>query len=422
MTGARWVICAALLFATPVRGQAPPRIVRLTWQQAMDRAMARNPSALVALQEIDKASGLVLQARALWLPALTGNGTYTRIDRARLFNGMVATPANAWGGNLSLSVPLIAPTAWVDDAHAQDNRDVATLNVGDVRRQLAASVGRAYLNVLLGHRELEVAVRASKTSYAHYEFAHTRLTTGLGNAVDDARAEQAFRTDEADVQTQRTALVLAQNALAILLSEEDLVDVVDDVELPSPPTPQDAIGKARGSRADVKLYAGRQVATSHLLRDVWAFYAPTLVAQAEAFKQTRTLLLPEKGWQVMVVLQIPIFDGGARFGIQKERRAGDAQARIQLEALLRQVSLEIRAAFTVVRNTDESLRAATAAAAAARLAADLADKSYRAGATTNLEVIDAVRQAHDAETRVAIAEDACRQARLDLILATGVFP
>ena len=92
------------------------------------------------------------------------------------------------------------------------------------------------------------------------------------------------------------------------------------------------------------------------------------------------------------------------------------ESRAQLEAILRQVSVEVRTAFRVVANS------AQAAATAATTAARFADKAYRAGATTNLEVVDAERRARDAESQVALAEDASRQARLDLLLATGAFP
>ena len=106
--------------------------------------------------------------------------------------------------------------------------------------------------------------------------------------------------------------------------------------------------------------------------------------------------------------------------MQRERQAGDDEARAQLDGLLRQVSVEVRTAFTIC-DADEALQSARAAAAAALTAATLADRSYRAGATTNIEVIDAERQARDAESQVAFAEDAARQARLDLLLATGAF-
>ena len=94
----------------------------------------------------------------------------------------------------------------------------------------------------------------------------------------------------------------------------------------------------------------------------------------------------------------------------------------QFEATLRQVSVEVRTAFRVVANADESLRSAREAAAAATTAAMLTDKSYRGGASTNIEVVDAERLAHDADSAVALAEDAARQARLDLLVATGAFP
>ena len=48
--------------------------------------------------------------------------------------------------------------------------------------------------------------------------------------------------------------------------------------------------------------------------------------------------------------------------------------------------------------------------------------SYGAGASTSLDVLDAQRRARDADTAVATAEDAARQARLDYLLGSGSFP
>ena len=388
----------------------------------MDRAAARNPSATVATLEITRAEGLLREARAAWLPNLSGNLTYIRLDHSRVFGGTVTSPVNQWDGSLQLNVPIVAPIAWANSWHADDNRMIAKANADDIRRQIATAVGRTYLAVLLSHRELEVAVRARETARAHYEYAHTRLTTGLGNGVDDARAEQELRTDEAQLKNAETALVQSQSALAALLSEEDLIDAGDDVTLAGPPDAQSAIEQARERRPDVRLLQARRAATENLRHDEWVYYAPTLLAQVLAFRETTTALQPGSGWQATVVLSIPFYDGGARTGIRQERKAGDDEARVQLEAALRQVSIDVRSAFRVVENTDQSLMSARAAAIAARTAAVLADKSYRAGASTNIEVVDAERRARDADSQVALSEDSARQARLDLLLATGAFP
>jgi outer membrane protein len=423
-----------VLVAATARAQTPPaapppvavaasqNVVRVTWQQALDRAAARNPSAVIAQQEIVRAEALVREARAGWLPVLSGNGLYTHLNSDRTFGGMVTTPANSWNGNIQLTVPLLSPSAWANDWHAQDNQTVATANSADVRRQLATAVGRTYLTVLLQHRRLEVVTRARDTARAHYEYAHTRMTLGLGNGVDDARSEQELRTDEGQLKDADTALVRAQSALAILLSDEDLVDASDDVTLGSAPNPRVAIEDAHSHRADVLVAEARRVATLHRKRDEWVYYAPSLLAQAQAFRQTHTPLQPGSGWQAALVLSIPFYDGGLRYGVRKEHEASDQEARAQLEGTLRQASVEVRAAFRVVANSDDSLRSAEAAATAATTAARLADRAYRGGATTDIEVVDAARRAHDAESQVALAEDAARQARLDLLLATGAFP
>ena len=48
--------------------------------------------------------------------------------------------------------------------------------------------------------------------------------------------------------------------------------------------------------------------------------------------------------------------------------------------------------------------------------------THAAGATTNLDVVDAERRARDAATAVVGAEDAVRQAWLETLVARGVLP
>jgi hypothetical protein len=60
--------------------------------------------------------------------------------------------------------------------------------------------------------------------------------------------------------------------------------------------------------------------------------------------------------------------------------------------------------------------------AAAGILVRITDIAFRAGATTNIEVIDAQRRARDAETAAAVAEDALRRAKRELLVAVGRFP
>ena len=117
-----------------------------------------------------------------------------------------------------------------------------------------------------------------------------------------------------------------------------------------------------------------------------------------------------------------MYDGGLRTGIAREREALVVESRASLESLLRQTQSDVRAAFDTMVHADKALVAARAAADLARRALELANVAYRGGATTNLEVIDAARASHAADTSAAQAEDLARQARLDLLAASGRFP
>ena len=134
------------------------------------------------------------------------------------------------------------------------------------------------------------------------------------------------------------------------------------------------------------------------------------------------MTLPRTGWQAEFVLTVPFYDGGLRYGLEHERKALAEEAKLVSEATLRQARSDVRVAFEEIQRADIALDQATQSSAFASRALQLANIAYRAGATTNLEVIDAERQARDAENQAAIAEDAARQARLDLLAASGRFP
>jgi outer membrane protein TolC len=117
-----------------------------------------------------------------------------------------------------------------------------------------------------------------------------------------------------------------------------------------------------------------------------------------------------------------LFDGGFRYGAFEQRRAERDQARELLDAALRQAHSDVRTAFDELTRADQALREARDASRLAAEALDITTLAYHAGATNDLDVVDAERRARDAANVAAIAEDAARQARIDLLAAAGRFP
>jgi len=414
---------AATVVGAPARADAPARV---TLDEAVARALQSNPTVAIAIAEIDRADALLRQARAAYFPSLIGTASYTRLDGDRLAaTGAVAAGENQLAANVQLTVPLLAPVARANGRHAEDNRHIAEASAEDVRRQLAVATARAYLAVVAQHRVIAANENARHTAQAHYDYAHTRFAGGVGRSIDEVRAEEELRTNEVNVEGAYAALVHAKEALGVLITADGPVDTVDDVALGQPQSLGAALNDARTQRADVKALETRIAAGEHLVKDDWVYYAPILSAVGEPFYQHGLYppsLYPRVGWQASLILSLPLYDGGARTGIAHEREALVVESRANLDLALRQAQADVRAAFDAMVHADKALTAARAAADLARRALELANLAYKAGATSNLEVIDASRESRAADTAAAQAEDLARESRLDLLSASGRFP
>ena len=397
---------------------APPSI---DLAAAVSEALARNPTAVVAAQEIERARAIVAETRASALPTLSGNVTYTRLDSARVSGGVVFEPVDQLNANLLLTVPIVTPKPWAQWSQAKDALESARASAVDVRRTVALAVARAYLAVVAQKRVIDAAERARDTDHAHYEYAHQRYAGGVGNRIDEVRADQQLQADEANVEQQRVALGRDREALGVLVGVGGPLEAREP-NLQAPTNAEQAMEDAE-HRSDVVASHTRLRVAEHAVRDNWTDYSPYLVGQFQPFYQTpATVTVPQTGWQALLVLTLPLYDGGLRYGQERERDALRDEARATVEGTVRQARSDVRTAFDEVKRADAALESSRKAATLAASALELAQIAYKGGASTNIEVIDAERTARDAETAVAIAEDGARQARLDLLAAAGRFP
>jgi outer membrane protein TolC len=413
-------LAGLLLIAAPALAQE-----KLTLEEAVRRAVARNPTSLIAEQEIRRAEGILKEARAPSLPVLSANAAATRNDAERDLVGRTVAPLSSRSANLTFSLPLFAPQRWLAWSHAGEQVDIARSSLEDARRFVAVATARAYLSAMAQHRLVQITVQARDSAKAHLDDAHARFEVGSGNRLDEVRAGQELAGDEAQLAQAESNLVRAREALGVLVAADGPVEVEQQIELPAPPAPDEALQDAEENRSDVKVTRQRTEAARRVLRDSWADYLPLLSAVLQPFYNSNTppiSTVPETGWQAQLVLTIPLFDGGARYGLHRERSAAYEESKAQLEGLLRQARSDVRGSFEAVRRADESVRSAREAARLAHDALEMTMLAYREGATNDLEVVDAQRRARDADVATLVAEDTARQARIDLLAASGRFP
>jgi outer membrane protein TolC len=437
------LLIAMLLTATSAAAQAPvslppatpipqPTISpaagvpeKVTFDDAVRRALAKNPTVMVAAEEILRAQALLAEVRSLTLPQVNVNGTNTTLDSSRGIGNEIFTPQNTFYAALSISMPLFAPAEWARRAQALDAQHVAEATAVDVKRQIAVATAQAYLTVIGTRRVVESQVRARDTAQAFFEYASNRLQAGAGSKLTALQAQQTLSADQALVEQAQLALYRAQEALGVLAATDAPLDALDEpaFEIPDEAAVTTREDQAIQQRTDVRLSNLEIVANRRIVSDSWKDWLPSVTGIFQpVFQHPGSVVTPQTGWAALIQFQTPVFDSGNRRALKQQREVTLRQSEVQLTGQLREAKAEIRRAYESVRRSERVLDSSRAAAVQASQVLDITQVSFRAGAATNLDVIDAQRRARDADTAVAVAEDQVRQSRLDLLTALGRFP
>ncbi|MCC7033192.1 MAG: multidrug efflux RND transporter permease subunit [Acidobacteria bacterium] len=405
----------------PPAGQPAVPVPTVAFDQAVAAAGDQNLAVRIVANNVLRAEALLQQVRASAMPFVNVTVVNSTLDGDRGFDGLVVQPQNQWTLAPTVGMPVLAAAAWAARAQQADRIEIARLDTADARRQIAVSAATAYLAVITQKRLVDVQQRALETSRAQFDYNRKRLEGGVGSRLNALRAQQIVSSDEALLEVARLNVQRAQEALGVLLDADGPRDVAGEpaFEVPVIGEPESWLA----SRTDYRLFSARRDLSDRIVRDSkrdwWptanVSFDPTYVAPAGLFQPSGT-------WRLTVSLIQPVYDGGRRRGLRREREANLSDSELALEQLALQARAEVRTARAAVEYHERALASARAAAAAANEVLTITITAFDAGATTNIEVIDAQRSARDLETAVAQAEDRVRQARLDLLVAMGRFP
>ena len=412
-------VCATgvlLLTVFPWWAQAQG-LERLTFAQAIERAIANNPTIAQATAGIMRAEAVLQQVRSSSLPAL-GLALTTTVTNPVKFDTVSIVPAVQTQTIPTFGVPILTPVAWAQRNQAGDQVVVSQRSERDVRRQIAVAAAQSYLAIIARRRVFDLNSRARDNARDHFMFANQRFQGGIGSRLNALRAEQEMLSDETRVEEALLLIQLAQEALGVLVGANGPVDAVDYPVFDIP----DELGQLT-NRTDIQLVMERERAAQRVYSDSWkdrlpslnGVFTPSVLEPPGAFAKTFS-------WRAQVVFAVPVFDSGFRAGEKAQRLADLNVIKFERANLERQGASEIRTARDAVASTTRAFTQAQLATDRANQVVQITNVAFREGASTNIEVLDAQRQARDVETQAAIAEDALKRAQLDLLIALGRFP
>ncbi len=405
----------------PGAGDATAAVVeQLSFDEAVERAVTRNPSVGEAAQAILRAEALLDRARTVFWPLVYGNVGTSVLDSARGFDGNVVQPRTQTAFSGTISYALLDAGRWANKNAAGDRVVTAQAAAAETRQAVAVTAAHAYLAVIAAERQREIAERNRDTARALEDYARARLEAGQGSRLNHVRSLQQRASAEALVQLAGLLVRRAQEALGVAVFAPGPVGARGEPALRPALVPLD--DGWLSARPDVQLFSAELQARDRIVADAWKSWLPTAAGSfTPRYVTPAGLFEPSKSWRAFFQLEIPIFDG--TLGAEKRFKLAEREAaRLRLDGLRVEARSELRSAQEAVRYTEAIVASIRQAAEAAGEALRITEIAYRAGATTNIEVVQAQQSARNSEIEAAVAEDRLRQARLDLLVALGQFP
>jgi outer membrane protein TolC len=414
---------AALLAAAAggslVRAQTMQTV---SFDQAIARAIERNPTIAIAATAIARAQVLVQETRSALMPFASVNVANVTIDNARSFGGTVTQPQNQFFVSPSVSMTVLSLWQRSVINQAKDQMEVANRSTAETRQAVAVATAEAYLAVIASRRELDVDLRALDAARAHLSYADKRLEGGVGSRLNQLRAAQEVEITDARVEAVRILLRRAQEALGVLLAVDGPVDAAAEPVFEVPSSIQESEWAV--ARPDLQLQAAIRRSSERVIKDAFKDWLPeATVAFNPQFVGPAGAFQPANTWRLTLSVTQPLFKGGlsrnfdARLADVTLTQANLADAQIRMQA-----RSEIRMAQEALAGSERALVSSQRASDHAAEVLKITTTAFEVGATTNIEVIDAQRSARDSASAAALAEDAVRRAKLDLLVALGKFP
>jgi outer membrane protein TolC len=421
-----WVV-GVMLQLLPFAGVAQERdVVDLTLEDALHAAKKRNRGLVVERARLAQAQTNVEQAWSALFPTIAVQGRYTHnykeVELGFAGSPLLLQPSNQLDGVFSLSAPLIAPAAYPALAAVKAGVRVSEANYDISENAILISVAQMFYAASIAD-EMVVA-RQSSVNVARSTLvnATTRFEAGTVTKVDVDRAQMAVMRTEQMEREAHDGQAHAYRALATLIEMEGPFRVKLQSMTPEMHDEGD-LASALHLRPEFRaLEAAAKSANEQANAHKWR-WAPTVSAFGNARRFNYDNFASDRhAWALGAQLDWVLYDGGLR---DAQRHLAQAQV---AEAMAKAEVLRANIRDTLVdgrRKLETKLAGARTAERFVELAketVELVRVQYEAGATTQIELLQAQDALVAAHEGLAQAHYDLAAADLALRHAAGTFP
>ena len=367
------------------------------------------------------------QARAGLLPNVnaSGNVRYNSIESS-LPGGDADYDSN--GAAITAAQPLYRKQNQVQYAQAKQQVKIADLQFTAATQDLILRVAQAYFDVLQSQDNIAF-INAQKAAISEQlAFAKRNFEVGTATITDTHEAQARYDLAVAQEIAEQNNLSIRLRALEKLTGRPagslDTLSALAELSTEPGSIDEWAARAADGNvQAEIQRLA-KVIADKEVERNRAGRY-PTVDAVAGYTVNNNqnfgNLQMDSRVASVGVELNLPVYQGGLVSSRVREAVANQERARQELEAAMRDASLQARQAWLNVNSGLARVRALEQAVVSTQAQLDSTKLGLEVGVRTNLDVLDAEQQVLSARRDLAGARYAYLLYGLSLKAATGTL-
>jgi outer membrane protein TolC len=417
----------------PLLAPIPPAAHQLnSFHDALTTIAARSTDLAIQMQEVERAEGASRQALAAALTTVNGQASITQSllspSPITTTTGTIQPPFPGPTGQISISAsqPILAPRAWYAIKTAHLNVKAVEQATDDKRRTILAQVATSIVSVYTAERVAEINRSSLTSALQRQNLAERKTKLGDGTRLDVLRAQQDTALARGQLIAGDESLRKAREALGLSLGSNDPWGVPATISIDEM---QQSLGGScqAGSvedRPDVAAARTSLEIAQRGITDSKLAFSPTAVVQSSASASAGSSSSAlssgnQTSWTIGAVLNLPIWEGGARYGSMRIARANAEEAKLRLDATRRGATFDASQAQRSVGVAEQARVVSEQNRDLAREAARLAERAFAAGAGTSFDLVDAGKNERNAELDLAVKEFNLIQARIAALLATA---
>ena len=381
-------------------------------------ALSRDAAYHAARYQYEGAQLDVPLARSALLPAVSAAGAGGRVrDETRARAGNAATVEHSRDNQITLSakMPLFDRSLSLEVNRARLRAGNAKVVFDQAQDDLILRVSESYFELLAARDSQSVARAATLAIGRQRDLASQRLEVGLGTRTDLFDAEARYQQAVVDEIRAENAISNAEQSLKKIIgyTPSALTPLGEDAPLatPSPDTPEAWVEAALANNLELKAADfGVKIAAADI-KQVYAAAWPkvTLDASTRQIDSVGDMGVDEST-SVRATLDWSLFQSGALRGKSKQAALQHNAALQTREDTRRRVESDAASAYLTAESSLSQVRALSEAVRAGASALQAKEEGFRAGLTTNIDVLDAQRDQSSARTEHL-------RARYDFILS-----